>query len=117
MLGGNFIKGSCLGSSCPGRNYLGVIFGGAEVQGVIILGGVSFRAIVRGEVVQEGLVRGNCSECKSLVSNCPGGNFMGGAIVWGQFSRIELLISIGANMDMNVNQYRRLLEVSANCFG
>ena len=31
--------------------------------------------------------------------------------------KIELLTSIGANVDVNVNQWRHLLKVSAYCFG
>ena len=56
--GGNFLE-----DSYPGRNYSGAIVLEANVQREIVLGGISWRVIVRGAV-------------KSPGGNCPGGSFM-----------------------------------------
>ena len=59
-----------------------VIVRGAKIWGVIVLGGISW-----GALVQEELVRGNCQGGKSPGDYCPWGNFMGGQFPGRQLSK------------------------------
>ena len=50
--------GNCPRGSCPGENYSGVIVLTANVRGIIVLGGISWGASVRGAVVHKGVIQG-----------------------------------------------------------
>ena len=54
-LGGNFIRAKCLGGSCTGGNYLGVV-------------------VREGWGWQKSGGRGNCPEVDFMCGNCPGGS-------------------------------------------
>ena len=71
-----------LGDNSPGGNNSGVIVRGAEVRGVVVLGG-SHRGQLSGELLSSGaLFRGNFPRGESGV-NFTRGNFMGGTRLGG----------------------------------
>ena len=74
----NFMRGSCLGDSCPGWYYSGKNLRGKSPEDSWPWE-ISWGAIVCGVTVQGGLFWGNCWEgTKSQGGNCPGWSLMGG---------------------------------------
>ena len=66
--GGDFMGGNCPGGSCPGGNYSVAIFWGVKVQRGIVLGEISWGAIVRGSSCSGGSCHGTITKLIGLTS-------------------------------------------------
>ena len=98
-----------LGDNSPGGNNSGVIVRGAEVRGVVVLGG-SHRGQLSGELLSSGaLFRGNFPRGESGV-NFTRGNFTG-ALVWEAVVQREMS---GYHWNPAAN-YLLLLDINLFC--